>query len=180
MLMPPDPITPLPVRASDLERDSIASTLRNWAAEGRLSLDTFERRLERLQQARDREQLGDLLRDLPARGRLTRFLASAVASASALSREIQVAWWRPRVPRLELPRQRDAVTVGRSRSCDYQLGDPFVSRCHATIRRTANGWVIEDHATVNGTRVNGVRIVGPTPIRTGDLITLGPTHIRLA
>lgn len=174
------PVTPLPVRASDLERDVIEKALRDRAVEGRISMDTFSSRLERLHQARDQEDLTDLVRDLPPRSRLARILSGGVAFVSALSREVELAWHRPRVPRLELPEDRRALTLGRSRSCGYRLSDPGVSRSHARLDRTLDGWVLDDCGSANGTRVNGLHVVGPTPVRRGDVISLGRAHIRLS
>ncbi|MEA2331229.1 MAG: hypothetical protein QOH58_1367 [Thermoleophilaceae bacterium] len=178
--MAAEPVTPLPVRASDLDRDLTERTLRDRAAQGHLSMETFAQRLERVHEARDREQLKDLVRDLPPQSRFVRLLAGAAAALSGLGREVQVAWSRPRVPRLELPPEQATVTLGRSRGSDYRLGDPSVSRVHAVLRRTQRGWVIEDGGSLNGTRLNGLRVVGPTPVRSGDVITLGCASLRIS
>lgn len=175
------PVTPLPERASDSERNRIARTLRDRAVEGRISVDTFSRRLDRLYLTRDHEQLEDLVRDLPPRRLFRRLFGNAVASVSALGREAELAWNRPRVARLELPLgSTNALTIGRSPECDFQVSDPSVSRRHASLRHTEDGWVIEDEGSLNGTRVNGLRIVGSTNVRRGDLVAFGREHIRIA
>ena len=51
-----------------------------------------------------------------------------------------------------------AVTVGREPDCAIQLADERVSRRHAVIRPTPDGWVLEDLASTNGTYADGVRI----------------------
>ncbi|MDQ1250020.1 MAG: transport system ATP-binding/permease protein [Actinomycetota bacterium] len=50
------------------------------------------------------------------------------------------------------------VTVGRAESAMVRLDDPRVSRCHAQIVATPQGWVIEDVQSGNGTYLSGGRI----------------------
>jgi hypothetical protein len=52
-------------RASDAERDTVAETLREHAAAGRLDPDELEDRLERAFAARTRADLAPLVADLP-------------------------------------------------------------------------------------------------------------------
>lgn len=68
------------------------------------------------------------------------------------------------------------VVVGRSREATVRLWNSTVSRRHATLRRSDNGFAIEDHDSTYGTFVNGSRIrkllVQPGDrIRFGTLIT---------
>src|SRR5690606_1111319 len=39
--------------------------------------------------------------------------------------------------------------------------------------RTADGWIVRDSGSRNGTLVNGIAIAGPTRLRHGDRIGLG-------
>jgi len=48
-----------------------------------------------------------------------------------------------------------ALIIGRSRSCDLRLPSGDASRRHAEIRHTADGYVIQDLDSTNGTFVNG-------------------------
>jgi hypothetical protein len=57
----------LDLRASDREREAVAETLREHAAEGRLDPDELEERLTAAYAARTRRDLVGLTRDLPAR-----------------------------------------------------------------------------------------------------------------
>jgi hypothetical protein len=62
-------MTPLPdptLRASDAEREHHAELLREHAAQGRLTVDELEQRLDRVYAARTRGELGPVLADLPA------------------------------------------------------------------------------------------------------------------
>jgi len=68
------------------------------------------------------------------------------------------------------------VVLGRLPESDIVLNDPNVSRRHAEFRRTADGVVVTDLGSTNGTRVNG------DPVReqllvSGDEITVGTSTI---
>ncbi len=56
------------MRASDAERERIAEALREAVAEGRLTMEEFEERLEAAYKARTHGELEPLVRDLPAPG----------------------------------------------------------------------------------------------------------------
>jgi len=81
---------PPPVRASDAERERAISELRERNVEGRISFDTFLRRLDWAFQARSRDQLDALLDDLPPRGRVTRRLTGAAAVVSGATTRLRV------------------------------------------------------------------------------------------
>ncbi len=70
-----------------------------------------------------------------------------------------------------------AVTVGRAAECAVTLTDTSVSRRHAELRPTNEGWVVVDLGSTNGTRVNGVTISERT-LKDGDLITVGDVQLR--
>ena len=67
------------------------------------------------------------------------------------------------------------IVLGRGSSSDVVLPDVSVSTRHATIEADGVRYTIVDHGSVNGTRVNGARIVGERkkPLRDGDVIELG-------
>lgn len=70
----------------------------------------------------------------------------------------------------------ETSVVGRHASADVRFdpdSDLEVSARHALITRVGDGWVLRDLESRNGTWVNGRRIVGDTPLRTGDRITFG-------
>jgi hypothetical protein len=68
------------------------------------------------------------------------------------------------------------VTLGKGRA-DFVLADRTVSRLHAAIDRVTGGWVIQDLGSRNGTHVNGMRIVGPQALHSGDEIRVGGTRL---
>jgi putative peptide zinc metalloprotease protein len=64
------------------------------------------------------------------------------------------------------------TTVGRDDACDVVLDDPSVSRHHATITRGAQGYVVEDHGSYNGTTV--------TPLGGDEQEVTGDARVALA
>ncbi|WP_182885933.1 DUF1707 and FHA domain-containing protein [Microbispora sp. H10885] len=163
-----------PVRASDGDRERALSELRDRAAEGRLSMETFVGRVDLALRARSRGELDELVADLPQRGRWRRRITEAVASVSELSNRIETAWRRPRLPRLALPADgRARYLVGRGSACDLVLADLTVSRMHAELRRQDDSWLLVDLGSMNGTRLNGWRLVGPAAVRAGDEVAFG-------
>ncbi len=68
------------------------------------------------------------------------------------------------------------MTLGRLPECDVVLNDPNVSRRHAEFRRTADGVVVTDLGSTNGTRVNGVP-VREQQLVSGDEITVGSSTL---
>ena len=71
----------------------------------------------------------------------------------------------------------EGAVIGRGRDCDVVLDDAGISRRHAHIRATPQGWTIEDLRSTNGVLLNGERLRGPRPLQIGDRIELGTTEI---
>ncbi len=71
----------------------------------------------------------------------------------------------------------EGATIGRSRDCEIMLQDSGVSRRHAAIRPTADGWTIEDLGSTNGVVLDGREIRGAHLLQAGDRIELGSTAI---
>ena len=74
---------------------------------------------------------------------------------------------------------RDQVRIGRSPENDVAIQDPSVSRLHASIERTRDGFMIQDLGSRNGVMVNGRRIGGPTLITEQDEVQLGDVILKL-
>jgi hypothetical protein len=66
----------------------------------------------------------------------------------------------------------ERLTIGRSRESELVVDDPNVSRRHAELRKTIEGWMVVDLGSTNGVKVNGRR-VHEEVLRPGDKITLG-------
>jgi hypothetical protein len=81
----------------------------------------------------------------------------------------------PRQPYLvQFPRGGgEHFSIGRDPGCDLAIADMTVSRRHAQLERTPDGWLLSDLESTNGTRVNGWRVRGKIPVRAGDLVSFG-------
>ena len=161
------------------ERERVAQRLSRACADQRLSLDTFSARLDCVYSTRDQTELHALVADLPGSNPLGRLLLATIAKFSAWTWQLSEAWSRPRMPSVFLP-ARERVVLGRSRGCDCVLSDPTVSRRHALLTRTQDGWQIRDLASRNGTYVNGSRVIDVVDVRPGDNVCLGDERFRLA
>ncbi|MFI6597977.1 FHA domain-containing protein [Nonomuraea sp. NPDC050536] len=162
-------------RASDGERDRAIDELRDRAVEGRISHDTFVGRVDQALRAQNRYELDELVADFPERPTFRKRLTDVVAAVSDFTTKVQSAWRKPRLPRLALPDDnRLRYVVGRGSACDLVLSDLTVSRVHAELRREEEGsWLLVDLGSLNGTRLNGWRLVGPARVRSGDEVSFG-------
>ena len=64
------------------------------------------------------------------------------------------------------------AVVGRDLDCDIPLTSHSVSRRHALVEKTPNGWVVRDLGSANGTSVDGAR-VKEAPLVTGAAVRFG-------
>jgi DNA-binding winged helix-turn-helix (wHTH) protein len=71
----------------------------------------------------------------------------------------------------------DELLIGRDENCDIVIPERQVSRHHARIFRTAQGTLLEDLVSKNGTHVNGVLIVQPTLLQDGDIIQIALAQV---
>jgi predicted component of type VI protein secretion system len=108
-------------------------------------------------------------------------LAGALLREAAAGREPVAG---PRLIRIDPPggraMLRDGLVVGRSRDAALRVPLPEVSREHARIVATPDGFAIADLGSKNGVAVNG-RTVSASPIalRDGDVIALGAARLRV-
>ena len=66
------------------------------------------------------------------------------------------------------------LRIGRLPELEVAIDDLSVSRLHAEVLLSDDGWVVRDRGSSNGTILNGVRIGRtPQPLRPGDTIKLG-------
>ncbi len=165
-------------RPSAAERELIILRLREGCEDERLSLETFSARVEEAYVATSRAELEELVGDLPGRSALACAVSAAVGCLSRLSALVEDAWREPRTPALALP-VGSTVTLGRSRGCDCVLTDPTVSRRHACVRYRDGSWWLRDLGSLNGTYVNGCRVLDEVEVRAGDRVSLGATTYRL-
>jgi adenylate cyclase len=73
---------------------------------------------------------------------------------------------------------RPVNSLGRHPNNSIQLLDKIVSKEHCTIEKRAEGFVLRDAGSLNGTYINGERVKGEQLLRHGDEISLGSTRAR--
>jgi pSer/pThr/pTyr-binding forkhead associated (FHA) protein len=71
------------------------------------------------------------------------------------------------------------IIVGRASDATLDLADDFASNYHAKLFSDAQGWVVEDLDSTNGTFVNGIRISAPTRVDGRDIIRVGRSQMKL-
>jgi hypothetical protein len=167
-----------PSRPSASEREQVIHALRQSHEAERLSLDTFSARVELALSAKTDAQLADLVADLPEHHPFARFILAVVSSVSWWTARLGLAWREARIPLLALPTD-DSVTLGRSRECDLVVANPTVSRRHALLRHDNGIWWLRDLGSINGTFLNGWRVMNAVEVRPGDRLTLGQADYRL-
>ncbi|MFF8965036.1 DUF1707 and FHA domain-containing protein [Streptomyces globisporus] len=167
-------------RLSDAQRDRVVGVLREGAAQGKLSHDTFMRRMELALVARRPEELAALTADLESGGRWSTGLVRAVGGISAFPGRLRRAWQTERLPKLLLPAPGPhPLLIGRDPANGLRLNHETVSRLHAELSGQNGRWVLRDLGSTNGTCVNGQRLVGSIPVRDGDQVSFGRMSFRL-
>ncbi|MCX4634886.1 FHA domain-containing protein [Streptomyces sp. RPA4-5] len=163
-----------PARPSDADRERALDLLRDGAAQGRLSQDTFLRRLELVLTAQQQSELDLVTADLACRGTVQGVVLRMVGRASAFHLRVRRAWRTERLPKLLLPEPGPLpLLIGRAPGSGLRLNHETVSRAHAELRSAGKGWLLRDLGSTNGTCVNGRRVVGEVPVGPGDHIRFG-------
>jgi HD-GYP domain-containing protein (c-di-GMP phosphodiesterase class II) len=76
---------------------------------------------------------------------------------------------------------KQLLRIGRQEGLEIVLDDPSVSRKHSEIYKTADGWMIRDLGSTNGTTVNSVRLTDVAKrLEPNDLIQFGTLYLRIA
>jgi len=79
----------------------------------------------------------------------------------------------------DLLRPGATVVVGRDASADIVIDTPNVSRQHARIEVTEEGYRVTDLGSTNGTWLNGERVTGTVTVVPADDLRVGPHRLRL-
>lgn len=170
-----------PARLSDAQRDRVLGVLREGAAQGKLSHDTFMRRMELALTADNSAELAALTADLDTGGRLSRRLIGVVSGVSGFPGRVRRAWWAERLPKLLLPTPSPhPLLIGRDPGNGLRLSHETVSRLHAELTAHGGRWLLRDLGSTNGTCVNGQRVTGTVSVREGDQVSFGTMMFRLS
>jgi pSer/pThr/pTyr-binding forkhead associated (FHA) protein len=100
------------------------------------------------------------------------------AAPARVTMSLQAAVGVRRPMPLQFPRgSAGQFSIGRDADCDLAIADMTVSRLHAQLERTPDGWLLSDLESTNGTRVNGWRVRGKIPVRAGDVVSFGSLDV---
>jgi serine phosphatase RsbU (regulator of sigma subunit)/pSer/pThr/pTyr-binding forkhead associated (FHA) protein len=69
------------------------------------------------------------------------------------------------------------ITLGRASDCTIPIKDRFLSRRHAEILNERGTWYVRDCGSVNGTTLNGVKLIETSLLHPGDRIGLGDSEV---
>ncbi|MFD0412704.1 FHA domain-containing protein [Streptomyces sp. NPDC127108] len=170
-----------PVRLTDAERERALEVLREGAALGRLSHDTFVRRMELALAARRRDELDALTADLRTESRWSKLVLGSVGAVSGFTVKLRRAWQSERLPKLLLPAPGAyPLRIGRDPANGLRLSHDTVSRLHAELSAQGGMWVLRDLGSTNGTSVNGRRVIGAAVVQAGDQVSFGSLSFCLA
>jgi hypothetical protein len=149
--------------------------------QGKLSQDTFMRRMDLVLSARRADELKLLTADLESEGRLSRRLFGAVSRLSAFSLRMRTAWQAERLPKLLLPQPAPyPLRIGRDPANGLRLTHDTVSRLHAELMMENGVWILRDLGSTNGTTVNGRRVTSAAALADGDQVSFGQMSFRIA
>lgn len=72
----------------------------------------------------------------------------------------------------------ESTVIGCGDHCDIRLDHTTISTDHAEIKRHGATYLLHDLGSSNGTAVNGQVVVGPTRLRDGDVLKIGPFRLE--
>jgi sigma-B regulation protein RsbU (phosphoserine phosphatase) len=73
-----------------------------------------------------------------------------------------------------VPLTSERISLGRSSAAELSFPDDGgLSRHHLALERDGDGWALRDLGSKNGTMLNGARITGRKPLKSGDRIMAG-------
>jgi diguanylate cyclase (GGDEF)-like protein len=72
------------------------------------------------------------------------------------------------------------AVIGRGAQCELQIDDGALSRRHCRIMSDGSSFFIEDLGSRNGTRVEGLQVLGVRPLPDGARIQIGAVTIKFS
>jgi sigma-B regulation protein RsbU (phosphoserine phosphatase) len=85
--------------------------------------------------------------------------------------------YQPGLSPQQLTLPAENITLGRASDCTIPIKDRFLSRRHAEILNERGTWYVRDCGSVNGTTLNGVKLVETSLLHPGDRIGLGDSEV---
>lgn len=78
---------------------------------------------------------------------------------------------------MEYPLTKSSTVIGRDKTSDIALQDSLVSRQHAAVLFTDEGFTLKDLGSTNGTMLNG-KPVTTVELKNRDRFLIGDTHMQ--
>ena len=97
--------------------------------------------------------------------------------------QITLEWQAANGRRLEKVNNMQTVTIGRHPGCDIVLGDPHVSRRHASISFNSENFHLQNHSQTNPIIFNDRWSLShdlKADLKPGDTFTIGRVRIKVA
>jgi DNA-binding NtrC family response regulator len=104
------------------------------------------------------------------------FAVTALGLANPIERIYLMVFAESSSRMIPLPRHGE-VLIGRAPEAEVRLEDAAVSRQHAIISLDSGRATIRDLGSQNGTHVDGLRVQGEAPLRSGAVITVCSTQL---
>jgi hypothetical protein len=80
---------------------------------------------------------------------------------------------------MEIALNGEELTIGRASESGLVIRDDYTSTYHARLLHWAEGWVVQDLDSTNGTFLDGTRVTVPTPVPLGSTVKIGTTSFEL-
>ncbi len=80
---------------------------------------------------------------------------------------------------LEIDLPSEQLTIGRSSESGLVIRDDYTSTHHARLLKWADGWVIQDLDSTNGTFLDGTRVIVPTHVPLNTPVKIGTSSFEL-
>jgi pSer/pThr/pTyr-binding forkhead associated (FHA) protein len=80
---------------------------------------------------------------------------------------------------LEIDLPAEQLTIGRSSESGLVIRDDYTSTHHARLLKWADGWVIQDLDSTNGTFLDGTRVIVPTHVPLNTPVKIGTSSFEL-
>ncbi len=104
-------------------------------------------------------------------------LTTAIYNALLPDTRVRFTVYQPGLSPQQLSLPVENITLGRASDCTIPIKDRFLSRRHAEIFNERGTWYVRDCGSVNGTMLNGVKLVEPSLLHPGDRIVLGDSEV---
>jgi hypothetical protein len=110
--------------------------------------------------------------DLP-----TEAIASAQKAPPIVAKRLVITSGPKEGLEIELPSEQ--LAIGRSGESGLVIRDDYTSTHHARLLLWADGWVVQDLDSTNGTFLDGTRVTLPTLVPLNTPVTIGTTTFEL-